>query len=98
MLRGTTHVVYAALQESSDLAAGWRDAELIERNLAMFRHALDPLVAEHGASLRHVSLLQGAKAYGLHLGPEAPFDSEEALYAALDMPWIAPELKRGTCM
>jgi nucleoside-diphosphate-sugar epimerase len=99
IFRDTTHVVYAALQESSDLAAGWRDAELIERNLAMFRHALHPLVAEHGASLRHVSLLQGAKAYGLHLGrtplpakERAPrdqhdnfyFRQEDALRAAAD--------------
>ena len=33
---GTTHVVYAALQESPDLVSGWRDTELIERNLRMF--------------------------------------------------------------
>jgi nucleoside-diphosphate-sugar epimerase len=85
--RGTTHVVYAALQESSDLAAGWQDAELIERNLDMFRHALDPVVAAHGATLRHVSLLQGAKAYGLHLGrtpipakERAPRDEHDNFY------------------
>lgn len=76
VFRNTTHVVYAALQESTDLAAGWRDAELIERNLDMFRHALEPLVAGHGATLQHVSLLQGAKAYGLHLG-RTPLPAKE---------------------
>ena len=85
--RGTTHVVYAALQESSDLAAGWRDSELMARNLDLFRHALDALVAEHGATLEHVSLLQGAKAYGLHVGrtplpakERAPRDPHENFY------------------
>ena len=42
---GTTHVVYAALQESPELVAGWRDTELMAHNLRMFRHALDPLLA-----------------------------------------------------
>ena len=85
--RGTTHVVYAALQESSDLSAGWRDPELMDRNLGLFRHALGALVAEHGATLEHVSLLQGAKAYGLHLGrtplpakERAPRDRHENFY------------------
>ena len=53
----------------------------------LFRHALDALVAEHGATLEHVSLLQGAKAYGLHLGrnplpakERAPRDRHENFY------------------
>jgi nucleoside-diphosphate-sugar epimerase len=73
---GTTHVVYAALQESPDLVSGWRDAELMEHNVRMFRNALDPLVAAHGTSLEHVSLLQGAKAYGLHVG-RTPLPAKE---------------------
>jgi nucleoside-diphosphate-sugar epimerase len=71
---GTTHVVYAALQESADLISGWRDRELMGHNLRMFRHALGPLAAI--GSLEHVSLLQGAKAYGLHLG-RAPVPAKE---------------------
>ena len=67
---GTTHVVYAALQESPELVAGWRDTELMAHNLRMFRHALDPLAA-CASTLEHVSLLQGAKAYGLHVGRNA---------------------------
>jgi nucleoside-diphosphate-sugar epimerase len=76
IFRGATHVVYAALQESSDLAAGWRDSELMARNLDLFCHPLDALAAEHGATLEHVSLLQGAKAYGLHVG-RTPLPAKE---------------------
>src|SRR5579862_6227381 len=65
---GTTHVVFAALQESTDLVSGWRDPDLMAHNLLMFRHALEPLAAGNLGGLRHVTLLQGAKAYGLHLG------------------------------
>jgi nucleoside-diphosphate-sugar epimerase len=62
-----THLVYAAVAEAPGLAAGWRDAELIERNGAMLRNLLGPL-AEAGA-LEHVSILQGGKAYGAHVHP-----------------------------
>jgi nucleoside-diphosphate-sugar epimerase len=60
-----THVVYAALYEKPDLVAGWRDPEQMATNLAMLRNLLEP-VAELG-QLEHVSLLQGTKAYGVHL-------------------------------
>ena len=73
---GSTHVVYAALQESPDLVAGWRDTELMDRNLRMFRNALDPLLAAHGDTVEHVSLLQGAKAYALHVG-KSPIPAKE---------------------
>ena len=74
--RGTTHVVYAALQESPDLVRGWQDEALMARNLDLFAHALGPLAAAEGATVRHVSLLQGAKAYGLHLG-RSPLPAKE---------------------
>ena len=86
---GTTHVVFAALQESPDLASGWRDATLIDRNVAMFRNALEPLAAACDATLQHVSLLQGAKAYGFHVGrspvpgkERAPRDPHQNFYFA----------------
>ena len=77
-LAGTTHVVFAALQESPDLAAGWRDPELIAHNAALFRNALEPLTAACASSLRHVSLLQGAKAYGFHVGRASMFSFSNA--------------------
>jgi len=60
-----THVVYGALHEKPELVAGWRDPEQMATNLAMLRNLLEPLV-ELG-QLEHVTLLQGTKAYGVHL-------------------------------
>ncbi len=60
-----THLVYAALHEQSDLVAGWRARAQMETNLAMLRNLLRPVVGR--GALRHVSLLQGTKAYGVHL-------------------------------
>jgi nucleoside-diphosphate-sugar epimerase len=86
-IAGVTHVVYAALQESDDLTAGWRDRALMERNLVMFSNALAPVLDAAGDTLEHVSLLQGAKAYGLHLGrstvpakEQAPRDDHDNFY------------------
>ena len=64
-LRDVTHVVYAALQEAPGLFAGWVAPELIERNGAMLRNLFQPLLGA-ARGLRHVSLLHGTKAYGLH--------------------------------
>ncbi len=62
-----THLVYAAVSEAPGLSPGWIDEDLIAKNGAMLRHVLGPL-AETG-NLRHVSILQGTKAYGGHLHP-----------------------------
>jgi nucleoside-diphosphate-sugar epimerase len=62
-----THLVYAAVAEAPGLAAGWQDAELIAQNGQMLRNILGPL-AQQG-NLRHVSILQGTKAYGAHVHP-----------------------------
>jgi nucleoside-diphosphate-sugar epimerase len=72
-LRGVTHVLYAALYEKSDLIGGWRDREQMDVNLAMLRNLLDSL---EGQPLRHLTLLQGAKAYGVHLA-QAPVPAKE---------------------
>jgi nucleoside-diphosphate-sugar epimerase len=66
-LGGTTHLVYAALYERPGLVAGWQDEEQIRTNDLMLRNLLGPL--EHSPSLRHVALLQGTKAYGVHVRP-----------------------------
>jgi len=62
-----THVVYAALYEKPELIAGWRDPEQIATNSAMLQNALAVLGRQ--PSLRHVTLLQGTKAYGAHIAP-----------------------------
>jgi len=70
-LTGITHVAYAAIYENSEnLVAGWSNADQIEVNNAMLRNVIEPLVAG-GSALEHVSILQGTKAYGVHLHPIA---------------------------
>ncbi|HUZ14480.1 MAG TPA: SDR family oxidoreductase [Caulobacteraceae bacterium] len=65
-LAGVTHVVYAALFEKPGLMPGWLEADQMRTNLAMMRNLMDPL-ARRARCLRHVSVLQGTKAYGAHL-------------------------------
>lgn len=61
-MSGATHLVYAAYQERPTLAG------LIEPNLRILANVVDALErAAHG--LEHVTLMQGGKAYGCHLGP-----------------------------
>jgi nucleoside-diphosphate-sugar epimerase len=64
-----THVVYAALFEKPGLIAGWRDPDQMQTNLTLLRNLIEPLIAR--GELRHVSLLQGTKAYGVHIRPIA---------------------------
>ena len=67
-LRGATHLVYAALHETPNLVDGWRDERQIATNDRMLRNLM--AVLEPAApSLRHVALLQGTKAYGVHVRP-----------------------------
>jgi nucleoside-diphosphate-sugar epimerase len=69
-LRDVTHLVYAALFELPGLVEGWRNDRQIETNSRMLRNLLDPLV-KAAPGLRHVTLLQGTKAYGVHVRPLA---------------------------
>lgn len=67
-LTGVTHLVYAALFELPGLVEGWRDDRQIHVNDQMLRNLLDPLI-DANPGLRHVTLLQGTKAYGVHVRP-----------------------------
>jgi nucleoside-diphosphate-sugar epimerase len=67
-LRGATHLVYAALYEAPSLVDGWRDPGQIRTNDAMLRNLMAVLEPE-APTLRHVALLQGTKAYGVHVRP-----------------------------
>ncbi|HWT91544.1 MAG TPA: SDR family oxidoreductase [Solirubrobacteraceae bacterium] len=60
-VQGVTHLVFAAYAESGEAAKD------IEVNTGMLEGALD-LLQQAGAPLRHVTLYQGGKAYGAHLG------------------------------
>jgi nucleoside-diphosphate-sugar epimerase len=61
-LTDVTHVFYAAFQDRPT----W--AELVPPNLAMLVNVVDAVEAA-APGLRHVSLMQGYKVYGAHLGP-----------------------------
>jgi nucleoside-diphosphate-sugar epimerase len=75
---GVTHVFYAAYQDRPT----W--SELVEPNVTMLRTVLD--AAETTApELQHVSLMQGYKVYGAHLGPFATPARES------DPPHMPPE-------
>ena len=70
-----THLVYAALHERPDLVRGWFEREQIETNRRMLHSILDALA---NAPIEHVTLLQGTKAYGVHLGKPIPLPAREA--------------------
>ncbi|MGI4823030.1 MAG: SDR family oxidoreductase [Janthinobacterium lividum] len=57
-----THLFYAAYQDRPT----W--AELVPPNLAMLVHVVEA-VEPVATSLQHISLMQGYKVYGAHLGP-----------------------------
>ncbi|MER5862074.1 SDR family oxidoreductase [Kitasatospora sp. NPDC002040] len=61
-LTEVTHVFYTAYQDRPT----W--AELVPPNLAMLTHVIEA-IEPVAPGLRHVSLMQGYKVYGAHLGP-----------------------------
>lgn len=61
-VKEVTHIFYAAFQDRPT----W--AELVPPNLAMLVNVLDA-VEPVAKGLRHISLMQGYKVYGAHLGP-----------------------------
>jgi nucleoside-diphosphate-sugar epimerase len=67
-LQGATHLVYAALYEAPNLVDGWRDEGQIRINDLMLRNLMGTLEPV-APTLRHVALLQGTKAYGVHVRP-----------------------------
>ena len=72
-----THVVFAALHEQpAGLVAGWSEADTVRTNVTMLTNTLDAL-EEVVPSLRHLALMHGGKAYGVHLGPPPSIPSRE---------------------
>jgi nucleoside-diphosphate-sugar epimerase len=69
-LGDVSRLVYAALFEKPGLYAGWLEADQIATNQRMLENLLDPL-ARTATHLRHITLLQGTKAYGAHVRPIA---------------------------
>lgn len=61
-LHDVTHIFYAAYQDRPS----W--AELVDPNMRMLENVIDA-IEPVAKNLRHVSLMQGYKVYGAHLGP-----------------------------
>jgi nucleoside-diphosphate-sugar epimerase len=95
-LRGATHLVYAALYEAPNLVDGWRDPVQIRTNDAMLRNLM--AVLEPAApSLNHVALLQGTKAYGVHVRPlNVPArEGRSEMYEQPNFYWAQENFLRG---
>jgi nucleoside-diphosphate-sugar epimerase len=95
-LQGATHLVYAALYEAPNLVDGWRDPGQISTNDAMLRNLM--AVLEPAArSLRHVALLQGTKAYGVHVRPlNVPArEGRSEMYEQPNFYWAQEKFLRG---
>ncbi len=95
-LQGATHLVYAALHEAPNLVEGWRDPGQIRTNDAMLRNlmaALEPAAP----TLRHVALLQGTKAYGVHVRPlNVPArEGRSEMYEQPNFYWAQENFLRG---
>ena len=89
-LDGVTHIVYAALYEKPDLIAGWRDDEQIETNTRMLANVLDFVTPA-----RHLTLLQGTKAYGAHLAPmKLPGKESDPRHPGANFYWSQEDLLR----
>ncbi len=87
-LHEVTHVVYAALFEKPGLLAGWVEADQMQTNLQMLKNLFVPL-QRAAKRLRHVSLLQGTKAYGAHVGAmRVPGKEREGRVAHENFYWL----------
>jgi nucleoside-diphosphate-sugar epimerase len=62
-----SYIAFAALNEREDnIAAGWSDPAQIAKNEAMLTNLVDH-VAATAKDFRHISILHGGKAYGVHI-------------------------------
>ncbi len=72
-----THVVYAALYEKPQLVKGWTESDQVKTNLAMLVNLVEA-VENSSPGLAHITLMQGAKAYGVHLGVPRMMPTKES--------------------
>lgn len=61
-----THMFYAALYEEEDLESSWRSQFQVGVNLRMLQNVVESIAST--PHFRHLTILQGGKAYGSHLG------------------------------
>jgi nucleoside-diphosphate-sugar epimerase len=68
-LTDVTHIAYAAVYETSDLKSGWTEGaeDFVGINVRMLGNFLDAILPV-AKGLQHMTVFQGAKAYGAHTG------------------------------
>jgi nucleoside-diphosphate-sugar epimerase len=81
---GITHVAFAALHEEAQLVEGWLQESQIERNRAMLANLVEA-VDGAGSVLEHVVIVQGPKAYGVHVA-RMPVPAREGRHERRDVP------------
>lgn len=67
-LTDIVQIVFAALHEEPDLVAGWTKQKHVDRNEVMLRNTVEAVLPV-AKSLRNITILQGPKAYGVHVHP-----------------------------
>jgi len=95
-LAGATHLVYAALYEAPQLVDGWRDEQQIKINDQMLRNLMGELEPV-APGLKHIVLLQGTKAYGVHVRPlTVPArEGRSEMYEQPNFYWAQENFLRG---
>ena len=95
-LSDVTHLVYTALFEKPGLIPGWQEQDQMQTNLAMLRNLLEPL--KTSGKLRHVTLLQGTKAYGAHVEPmKIPGLESDPRHLHENFYWLQEDYLRDLC-
>ena len=67
-LTDVTHISYSAVFEKPDITKGWSEADHATTNLKMLQNLIEA-ANKFAPKLKHITLMQGTKAYGGHLGP-----------------------------
>lgn len=92
---GVTHLVYAAVHEQPSLFSGWLEKEQMQTNQRMLENLFEPLT-EMASGLCHVTLLQGTKAYGAHLGDlKAPARENQPRHEHENFYWLQEDYIRS---
>jgi nucleoside-diphosphate-sugar epimerase len=87
-LHDITHLIFAAYAERPTLP------DLVKVNVALLQNLLDA-VEPSSPHLRHVTLYQGGKAYGCHLGPfKTPAREDDPRYLGVNFYYDQEDLLR----
>jgi nucleoside-diphosphate-sugar epimerase len=93
-MRDITHIIYAALYEKPGLIPGWSEPDQMDANLNMLQNLVEPL-ERAAANLEHFILMQGTKAYGVHVEPmKLPGKEREPRHQHENFYWMQEDYLR----